>query len=151
MGDRISMSLSSDSPSDETLNLGPLELLLRRQYEFPFGINVVQLSFFFSSMKCSFLIWTMSLPWRFEPKRKPHSVSALINTYLNVRVMTVTIDYPKVVQTSGPSWTSFSRWPRCSGCAEVSDRLVYKDSIRRHLKSSCQSTILRPLNKRQAL
>ena len=42
MGDRISMSISVNSPSDETLNRGPLALLLRRQYEFPFGINVEQ-------------------------------------------------------------------------------------------------------------
>ena len=47
MGDRISMSISSDSPSDETLNGVPLALLLRWQYEFPFGINIVQFSFFF--------------------------------------------------------------------------------------------------------
>ena len=37
MGDRISMSISVDSPSDETLNQGPLVLLLQQQYEFPFG------------------------------------------------------------------------------------------------------------------
>ena len=47
MGDRITMSISADSPSDETLNRGPLALLVRRQYEFPFGINVVQFSFLF--------------------------------------------------------------------------------------------------------
>ena len=46
MGDRISMSISDDSPSDETINQGPLALLLRRQYEFPFGINIVQFSIF---------------------------------------------------------------------------------------------------------
>ena len=46
MGDRIIMSISVDSPSDDTLNRGPLELLLRRQYEFPFGINIVQFSIF---------------------------------------------------------------------------------------------------------
>ena len=40
MGDHSSMSISADSPSDETLNRGPLALLLRRQYEFPFGINM---------------------------------------------------------------------------------------------------------------
>ena len=45
MGDGISMSISVDSPSDETLNRGPLAP--RRQYEFPFGINTVQFSFFF--------------------------------------------------------------------------------------------------------
>ena len=39
MGDRISMSISIDILSDETLNQGPLALLLRRHYEFPFGIN----------------------------------------------------------------------------------------------------------------
>ena len=44
MGDRSGMSISADSPSDETLNRGPLALLLRRQYEFPFGINIVQFS-----------------------------------------------------------------------------------------------------------
>ena len=48
MGDRCGMSISADSPLDETLNLGPLALLLRRQYEFPFGINTVQFSIFFS-------------------------------------------------------------------------------------------------------
>ena len=45
MGDRCGMSISADSPSDETLNRGPLALLLRRQYEFPFGIKIVQFSF----------------------------------------------------------------------------------------------------------
>ena len=45
MGDRSSMSVSADSPSDETLNRRPLELLLgRHEYEFPFGINIVQFS-----------------------------------------------------------------------------------------------------------
>ena len=33
------------SLSDETLNWGPLALLLQRQYEFSFGINIVQFSF----------------------------------------------------------------------------------------------------------
>ena len=33
-------------PSDETLNRGALALLLRKQYEFPFGINIVQFSIF---------------------------------------------------------------------------------------------------------
>ena len=47
MGDRCGMSISADSPSNETLNRGPLALLLRRQYEFPFGINTVQFSFSF--------------------------------------------------------------------------------------------------------
>ena len=46
MDDSSSMSNSSDSPSDETLNRGPLALLLRRQYDFPFEINIVQLSIF---------------------------------------------------------------------------------------------------------
>ena len=46
MGDRISMSISGDIPSDETLNRGPLTMLLRQQYEFPFGINIVQFSIF---------------------------------------------------------------------------------------------------------
>ena len=32
---------------DETLNRGSLGLLVRRQYEFPCGIDIVQLSFFF--------------------------------------------------------------------------------------------------------
>ena len=55
MGDRISMSISVDSPSDETLNQGPLVLLLRRQYEFPFGINIVQFSIFNCSL--NLLAW----------------------------------------------------------------------------------------------
>ena len=55
MGDRCGMSISADSPSDETLNRGPLALLLRRQYEFPSGINIVQFSNFF-------LIFLYSLP-----------------------------------------------------------------------------------------
>ena len=47
IGDRSGMSISADSPLDETLNRGPLALLLRQQYEFPFGINIVQFSFSF--------------------------------------------------------------------------------------------------------
>ena len=47
MGDRCGMSISADSSSDETLNRGPLALLLRRQYEFPSGNNIVQFSIFF--------------------------------------------------------------------------------------------------------
>ena len=46
MGDRICMSISADSPSDKTLNRGPLALLLRRHYEFPFGINFKQFTIF---------------------------------------------------------------------------------------------------------
>ena len=46
MGDRSGMPISADSPSDETLNQGPLALILHRQYEFPFGINIVQISIF---------------------------------------------------------------------------------------------------------
>ena len=48
MGDRISMSISADSPLDVTLNRGPLALLLRRQNEFSFGINIVKFSIFFN-------------------------------------------------------------------------------------------------------
>ena len=48
MGDRISLSIFVDSPSDETLNRCPLALLLRLQYELPFGINIVQISLFFN-------------------------------------------------------------------------------------------------------
>ena len=44
MGDRSIMSISADSPSDEILNRGHLTLLLRQQYEFPFGINIVKIS-----------------------------------------------------------------------------------------------------------
>ena len=54
MGDRSGMSISADSPSDETLNRGPLALLLRRQYEFPFGIYIVQFSIFYFSIVVSF-------------------------------------------------------------------------------------------------
>ena len=40
------MSISVDSSSDDTLNRDPLALLLRRQNEFPFGIDIVQFSIF---------------------------------------------------------------------------------------------------------
>ena len=50
MDDGIGMSISVDSPSGETLNWSPLALLLRRQHEFPFGINTVQFSNFNFSM-----------------------------------------------------------------------------------------------------
>ena len=46
VGDRISMSISVNSSLDETLKWDPLALLMRQQYEFPFGINVVQFSIF---------------------------------------------------------------------------------------------------------
>ena len=48
MGDGISMSISIDNPSNETLNPGPLALLLQQQYEFPFGINIIIIMSFFS-------------------------------------------------------------------------------------------------------
>ena len=48
MGYRSGMLISADSPLDDTLNRGPLALLLRQQYEFPLGINIVQFSFSFS-------------------------------------------------------------------------------------------------------
>ena len=48
MGDRISMSISVNSPSDETLYNGPLALLLWGEYEFHFGTNLVK--FFFKEM-----------------------------------------------------------------------------------------------------
>ena len=43
MDDRISrpMSICVDSPSDKILNRGPLVLLLRRQYEFPFRMEIL--------------------------------------------------------------------------------------------------------------
>ena len=47
MGDRSGMSIYADSPSAETLNRGPLALLLRQQYEFPLRINIGQFSFIF--------------------------------------------------------------------------------------------------------
>ena len=58
MGDRCGMSISADSPSDETLNRGPLALLLRRQYEFPFGINIVQFSFFIFISMVNDIYWS---------------------------------------------------------------------------------------------
>ena len=47
MGYHFSKSISVDSPLNDTLNRGPLVQLLRRQYEFPFGINIVQFSFLY--------------------------------------------------------------------------------------------------------
>ena len=41
---RYNLPSRTHFPSDETLNQGPLALLL--QYEFPFGINIVQFSIF---------------------------------------------------------------------------------------------------------
>ena len=45
MSERICKSISGDSLSNETLNQSPLALLLQRQFEFPFGINIVQFPF----------------------------------------------------------------------------------------------------------
>ena len=50
IGERLNMSISVDSPSNETLDRGPLALPLQGQYEFPFGINVVEFSSFFFLM-----------------------------------------------------------------------------------------------------
>ena len=50
IGDRRGMLISADSPWDETLNQGPLLLLLRQQYEFPFGINIVHFFFIFTDI-----------------------------------------------------------------------------------------------------
>ena len=66
MGDRSGMPISADSPLDKTLNRGPLALLLRRQYEFPFGINIVQFSFSFianfSAIQQILMILKIQLP-----------------------------------------------------------------------------------------
>ena len=58
MGDHSAKSISADA----TLNRGPLALLLRRQYEFPFGINIVKI-FNFSIFKISVdgLAWPRGL------------------------------------------------------------------------------------------
>ena len=50
MDDRINMSISVDSRLDETVNRGTLALLLRWQYEYPFGINRVHFSFFIAAI-----------------------------------------------------------------------------------------------------
>ena len=44
--------ISVDSLSDETLNRGPLALLLQRQFEFPFGIYIVQFPIFQFQLLC---------------------------------------------------------------------------------------------------
>ena len=54
MDERISMSISGDSPSNGTLNRGPLDLLLWRQYEFLLGINIMQFSIFQFSIMHSY-------------------------------------------------------------------------------------------------
>ena len=69
MDDRINISV--DWLSDEALNRGPLVLLLRRQYEFLFVVNLVQFPFSYryialaqetSRSFSSDGIWTQSLP-----------------------------------------------------------------------------------------
>ena len=55
MGDRCGVSISADIPLDETLSRGPMALLLRRQYEFPFGINIVQFSIFNACYVCMYM------------------------------------------------------------------------------------------------
>ena len=44
MDDRTNKSISVDISSDKTINRGLLALLLRRQCEFPFGVNIVKFS-----------------------------------------------------------------------------------------------------------
>ena len=60
MSDGSGMSISADSP-DETLNRGPLALLLRRQYGFPFGINIVQFSIYFQFLPTIFSVDSLQL------------------------------------------------------------------------------------------
>ena len=45
-----SISISSDSLLDESLNQGPSALLLRSQYEFRSGIDILQFSFSWLSL-----------------------------------------------------------------------------------------------------
>ena len=52
MGYRISMSIYVDSHSDDTLNRGPLALLLRRQYEFLFWDWYSAIFIFIFSFEC---------------------------------------------------------------------------------------------------
>ena len=56
MGDRSGMSISADSASDETLNRGPLALLLRRQYEFPFDAYSAIFIFVFIFILCCTMV-----------------------------------------------------------------------------------------------
>ena len=63
-----SMSISVDSPSGETLNRGPVALILLRQY--PFGINTVQFSIsFFSTSPYVFNIHSGKVRVRCNEKR----------------------------------------------------------------------------------
>ena len=60
MVDRSGMSIPVDSPSDETLNLSPL--VLRRQYEFPFRIIIVQFLIFF------FIFYALVFSFRYDQR-----------------------------------------------------------------------------------
>ena len=53
MDDCISMSISGDSPSDETLNLGAWHCSCSDSINFPLGLCIVLFSFFFSIF-CSY-------------------------------------------------------------------------------------------------
>ena len=78
VGDRSGMSISADNTSDETLNRGPLALLLRRQYEFPFGITTLQFTIFFlffHFFRCKFGVTKTSFPKQHVPMAKPSVIS----------------------------------------------------------------------------
>ena len=67
--------------SDETLNRGSLALLLRRQYEFPFGINIVQL-------KCLMArpnpIFEKSISFSIYVFTRPHPILGIYSTQSNI-------------------------------------------------------------------
>ena len=79
MGDRISMSISVDKSLNETLNRGSQALLLRRQYEFPFWINVVSFSYSFSVLGFISLV-SAHCPWAvFQKRSKTEAFTQLPN------------------------------------------------------------------------
>ena len=92
MGERSGMSIYADSPSNETLNRGPLALLLRRQYEFRFGIDIVQFSFFFFQFFKPFQLFRYLSPSVCFPLPPPPFLY-LSSRYVDITLVILHINY----------------------------------------------------------
>ena len=114
------MSISADSPLDETLNRDPLALLLRRQYEFPFGINIVQfLIFFFFIFNVFSRIETIDLVHyvveKADTRKHPRTHRDFIKHYDKLREAAVFL-YPRDIP----------HMDMCLTRAEAFDQVIYE-------------------------
>ena len=124
------MSISADSPSDETLNRGPLALLLRRLYGFPFENYILQFSFsfFFSWEQLWLTLFYKSLTHLLPRKVGEHGRTVTSIMRMSPRVVSETTENKRDITLRRGDKCRVQRTrqsellrkvPRTKGCAET--------------------------------